>query len=407
MPLTAVNEYTRLMVEKFDETKAVIAPTAFQGAFFAGSPTGVTVFSTDSKTVEIDIKRRNGRRLARLVNRGAGSDDMTRTKSQTEEKYTNIAREWPLVETYGHIEANELLNRVAGETPYQRMSREDRMAMKAMLIHHEHMVQQIHLQEYLCQQALFEGQHPQILGTTNSDKIYDFYRNSGNIITVGNAWNSGSQTILADIDGGIDQLQQEAYLFGEYGMLVGTDAFGDIKADTSISSDADNRRYWFVELGGEVRELPTAFQRYKANGFQPRGYLETGKGRRVWLFTYDLTYTDDFTTPGVDTETNWVPTDQALIFHPDARCDRYFGPPDRLPITADEIALYQEMFGMSMASPEMPARVQNPGVVEPRAFYPDAYRGPDKKSVVCRTQSAGIFATTQTDAFVTLKGLHT
>jgi hypothetical protein len=405
--VTAVNEYTRLMVEKFDETKAVIAPTAFQGAFFAGSPSGITVFSTDSKTVEIDIKRRNGRRLARLVNRGASSDDVSRVKSNTEEKYTNVTRAWPLIESYGAINSNELLERVAGETPYARTTREDRMAMKAMRIHHEHMVQQIHLMEYLCREALFEGEHPAILGTTNSDLIYDFYRNAGNFITVANAWNSGSQTIFDDIDSAVDQIQQEAYLFGDYGMIVGTDAFGDMKNDTDIRADADNRRYLFVELGGDVRELPSEYQRYKNNGFQPRGYVETNKGRRVWIFTYDLTYTDDFTTPGVDTETNWVPTDKALVFHHAARCDRYFGPPDRLPITAEEIALYQDMFGFSMASPPQPAKVQNDAVIDARMFYPDAYRGPDKKAVVMRTQSAPIFPTTQTDAFVVLSGLHT
>jgi hypothetical protein len=407
MALTAVNEYTRLMVEKFDETMAIIAPTAFQGAFYAESPTGKTVFSTDSKTIEIDIKRRNGRRLARLINRVNGGEDAFRTKSQTEEKFTNVVRKWPLIETPGAIDADELLDRVAGETPYQRTTREDRMTMKAALIHHEHMNQHIHTMEYLCREALLTGQHPAILGTTNSDLIYDFYRNSGNLITVGNAWNSGSQTIFADIDGGIDQLQQEAYLYGEYGMLLGTDAFGDLKNDSSIRSDADNRRYLFVELGGEVRELPSEYQKYKKHGFQPRGYIETDKGRRVWIFTYDLTYTDDFTVEGVDTETNWMPADKALIFHHATRCDRYFGPPNRLPVTAEEIALYQEMFGFSMASTPIPAKVQNNGVVDARMFYPYAYRAPDHQSVVLKTQSAPIMPTTQTDGFVTLLGLHT
>jgi hypothetical protein len=408
MPVTAVNEYTRLMVEKFDETMSITAPTAFQGAFFGRPETGaVTVFSTDSKTIEIDIKRRTGRKLARLVNRGTSSDDVSRVKTNTEEKFTNVARKWPLIETYGAINSDELLDRVAGETPYQKMSREDRMAMKAMLIHHEHMVLHIHLIEYLCREALLTGQHPAILGTSNSDLIYDFYRNAGNFITVGNSWNSGSQTIFADVDGGIDQLQQEAYLFGEYGMLVGTDAFGDLKNDSDIRSDADNRRYLFVELGGQIRELPTEFAKYRDNGFQPRGYIETPKGRKVWLFTYDLTFTDDFTSPPTETETNWMPTDKALIFSPKARCDRYFGPPDRLPVTAEEVALYQEMFGFSMVAPPQPAKVQNNAVIDARMFYPDAYRGQDKKSVVLRTQSAPIMPTTQTDAFVVLSGLHT
>lgn len=408
MAIVAVDQYTRMMVEKFDETQAIVVPTAFQGAFFGRPETGgITVFSTDSKTVEIDIVRRNGRRLARLVNRGTSSDDVSRLKTQVEGKYTNIARKWPLIETPGSINSDELLERVAGENPYQRSSREDGMAMKAMKIHFEHMNQHIGLMEYLCREALLTGQHPAILGTTNSDLIYDFYRDAGNFITVANAWNSGSQTIAADIDSGIDVIQQQAYLYGDYGILMGTDAFADFKADSDIQADADNRRFQFVALGGTITELPTDFRKYRDNGFQARGYLETPKGRKVWIFTYDITFTDDFTTPGSDVETPWMPTDKALIFHPKARCDRYFGPPDRLPVTADEIALYQDLFGFSMTAQPMPPKVQNTAVVDARMFYSDAYRSPDKKSVVLRTQSAPIFPTTQTDAFVVLQGLHT
>jgi hypothetical protein len=405
--VTGVNEYTRLMVEKFDETMAIVAPTAFQGSFFGVPQTGaVTVFSQDSKTIEIDIKRRNGRRAARLVNRGASSDDISRVKANTEERFTNAARAWPLIESYGHINSNELLDRVAGETPYQMTSRQDRMTMKAMLIHHEHMVQQIHTFEYLARESVLNGQHPAILATSDSDLIYDFYRNSGNTITVANAWNSGSQTIMADFDDIIDAIQQNGYMFGDYGAIVGTDAFGDLKDDTDIRADADNRRYLFVELGGNVAELPTEFSRYKENGFAPRGYIETPKGRRVWLFTYDLTFTDDFTT-GSDVETNWMPADKCLVFSPKARCDRYFGPPDRLPVTPDEVTLYQDLFGFNMNAAPMPPKVKNPGVIDARMFYPDAYRAPDKKSVMLRTQSAPIFPTTQTDAFGLLEGLHT
>jgi hypothetical protein len=407
-PAVSVNEYTRMMVEAFDEQKAIIAPTAFQGSFYGKPETGaVTVFAPNSMIIEIDILRRNGRRLARLVNRGTSSDDILRKKTQTGDKFTNIARAWPLVETDGAINSDELLKRLPGEMPYSKTTRQDRLVAKAMRSHFEQMNQHIHMMEYLCREALLTGEHPAILGTTNTDLIYDFYRNAGNSITVSNSWNSGSQTIMADIDSGIDPIQQNAYLYGDYGMLLGTDAFGDLRNDTAIKALAENRRFFFVELGGQIRELPVEFHIYRNNGFQPRGYLETDKGRRVWIFTYDLTFTDDFTTPGSDVETPWMPTDKALIFSPKARCDRYFGPPDRLPFTADEIAWYQETFGFNMTAPPMPAKVQNTGVVDARMFYCDGYTGPDRKTVVARTQSAPIMPTTQTDAFAVLSGLHT
>jgi hypothetical protein len=45
------------------------------------------------------------------------------------------------------------------------------------------------------------------------------------------------------------------------------------------------------------------------------------------------------------------------------------------------------------------------GIVNPAMFYNDAYQAEDGKKIAVRTQTAPIFATTQTDAFVTLTDL--
>jgi hypothetical protein len=406
MTLVPQNEYSRLMVEKFDERKTVPVPTAFQGAFYGRPETGArTIFSVNAKLIEIDIVRSTGNRLAQMVNRGTGSEDTSRIKNRKEGKYTNVGRQWPLVETTGSIENSELLDRPAGVNPYDKQTREDRLTIKAMEIHAEDTKRHISTVEYLCRQALFTGEHPAIFGTTNSNLIYDFYRNAGNTISAAAVWTNAATDILGDLDDGADQIQQNAYLFGDYGLVVDSTAFGGIKLNTVISGDADNRRYQFVALGGDIRELPSEFVKYRENGFNPRGYIETPKGRKVWIFTYDLTFIDDFSTPGTDTVTPWIPSGQALMFHPKARCDRYFGPPDRMPVTAQEIQWYREMFGFDMgAMPEMPA-IQNASVIDSRMFYCDAYVGQGNKAVFTRTQSAPIMPTTQTDAFVVFTDL--
>lgn len=406
MSLVPINEYTRFMVEKFDERKTVPVPTAFQGAFYGREETGAkTVFETNAKLIEIDIVRSTGNRMAQMVNRGTHSDDVSRIKNQKEGKFTNVGRAWPLVETSGSIENDELLDRQAGVNPYALQTRQDRLTMKAMDIHAEHTKQHITTAEFLCREALFTGEHPAIIGTTNSDFVYDFYRHADNFITAGTVWTNVAADILGDIDSGADEIQQNSFLFGDYGLILDATAFGGLKKNTIISGDADNRRYQFVALGGNIVELPTEFSKYKENGFNPRGYIETPKGRKVWIFTYDLTFIDDFTTPGTDTTTNWIPSGKALMFSPKARCDRYFGPPDRLPVTPQEAAWYREMFGFDMtAMPELPA-IQNPGVIDSRMFYCDAYVGPGNKAVFTRTQSAPIMPTTQTDAFVVFSSL--
>ena len=404
----AADEFTRIMVEKFDERGTGPAPKAFQSAFYGRPETGaVTVFSDDAESIEIDIIRSTGETLALLVNRGASSDDVSRIEAQAEEKFTNIARKWPLVETSGFINSTQLLKRVAGENPYAIQTRQDRLTIKAIDLAGIAIRQHIATVEFLAREALFTGQHPAILNTVNSDLIYDFHRNSGNTINVGTVWTNVAADVSGDIDAGIDEIQQNSFLHGEYGILMDTAAFAGFKKNTVITSDADNRRFLFVELGSGrgFQELPTEFEKYREGGLAPRGYLETDKGRRVWIFTYDLTFQDTFTVKGTSTTTSWVPSGQALIFHPKARCDRYFGPPDRLPVTALEVQWYAETFGFDMAAPPLPPQVQNAGVVDMRMFHFDAYQGPDKKSVVVRTQSAPIMPTTQTDAFVTLTGL--
>ncbi len=63
---------------------------------------------------------------------------------------------------------------------------------------------------------------------------------------------------------------------------------------------------------------------------------------------------------------------------------------------------------MNMLAPPMPPNIKNLGsVITPAMFYSDAYKAQDDKKVTIRTQAAPIFATTQTDAFVTFRGLST
>jgi hypothetical protein len=58
-----------------------------------------------------------------------------------------------------------------------------------------------------------------------------------------------------------------------------------------------------------------------------------------------------------------------------------------------------------MSVPPTLPNIQNPGVVDPRGMHFDAYEGVGKKAVTLRMQSAPIFPTTETDAFVTMTGV--
>ena len=398
------NNYTRFMTELFDENVKVKVPSAFLGGFFGKPETGaVTHFVTDASTIEIDQMRSDGRRLARLVNRGTESKDISRQETLTADKFTNIVRQWPLIEIPASISANELLDRNPGETPFEMATQQSRLLGKAARLHKESMVRHMRTWEFLARQAILTGAHPMILGTSNADLKYDFYRKATHTFAVSAKWDVVGTDIIGDFDTSIDLIQQDSNNFGDYGALIGVSGMEGLRKNTQVKDEADIRRYEFVELGERPINLPSQFQIYIDNGFALAGKVRTYQNRTVYLFTYDLTFTDDFTTPGTDTETKWMPADKALIFTPNARCDKLFGPPNRMPHTTVERQWFSDMFGFDMDAAPMPDNLINPSTFDMRAFYFDA--DGSREAVRLYTQSAPIFPTTETDAFVTLTGL--
>ena len=396
------DDFSRHMVEAFDERIVQSVPTGFQ-AFF-GDPSGgsETVFEEDAETVEIDIIRANGERLAALVNRGKATiarDEDT----QTGEKWTNIVRQYPLIETVSSIESSKLLKRMPGEGSFMSgVTRFDRLRKLALKLNMEATKKAIRMFEYLAAQSILEGSHPAIFGTANTDLIYDFLRNSSNTVTVSNTWNSGSQTIMADIDGLCEQIEQVSFMEPNF-IGIGEDAMGDFIVDTDVQTLADNRRFELIEISNG-NPVPPEYNRFVNAGWLARGRLRTPGGRTLWIFSYNKNYLP----LGSSTITKFLPKDQAIICDINARADRFFGPPDRLPVTGSERAWYQEMFGFAMDQPIPLSSLKGvtAGVIRSDMFSYYA-QAKDKKTIEMLTQSAPIFPTTQTDAFGTLKGLHT
>lgn len=404
-----VGQYTRWMVKPFSDVDLRPVSTAFQSAFYGRAETGAeVVFNDRSSQINIDIQKGETQTLAMMVNRGTSSTPTDRVPSDKEERFTNLAYAWPLIETQGSISSNKILeNRSFGDPQDLTNSVRERLTREAEKIHKTHFKKHFTTMEYLCREALWTGQHPAILGTSNSDLIYDFHRNSGNFITAGTAWDVVTADILGDYDDAIDKIQQNGGLVGmDYGSIVDGDVFGGIRKNTQLKSEADIRNYGFIKAGSGMNlGLPTEYQKYADAGFQPRMWVETNKGRKVWIFTYDLTFLDNFTTPGTKTRTPWVPAGKGLVFHHAARCDKYFGPPDRFMPTQLEIQNYRDFFGFDMGAVPIVPNVTDPGLFDPRMFT--VYADITKKAVELFTQSAPIMPTTHTDAFVVLSDLLT
>lgn len=388
--------FSRFMAGAFDEKKMIGVSTGFQ-AFFGRPENGAeTIFSPNSSIVDIDIIRGN-ERLAALVPRGnVGRSMGSAQKNLRTEQFSSFSRKYPLVEEEGDITGDILLNRTAGENPYDRVSRMDRLRYHGLKLHHESIRRQVRLFEVLAAQSVMTGKQDAIFGTTNTDLQYDFRRNTNHIITVGNAWSGVAATILADIDGACAKVRANGKVMPDMAVL-GSTAMNSLVKDTTVATLADNRRYSFMQIGPN-NPLPAKFQRFVDGGFIPQGVLRTPQGYELYLFTYLDVY-----TAANGTATKYLADDKVVIAASGARCDRYFGPPENLPMIPMREALYREYFGFDPMALPMPPKMKAAGsVIDPAMFYADAYCSHDWKRITIRCQSAPIFATTMTDAFAVL-----
>lgn len=391
------DEYSRFMADVFDERTFLAVATGFLSFFGDPENGSQTVISENHAILEIDIVRADGEPLAATIHRGAGSEISPR-KTNTGEKFSNVGRLYPLIEEEAPINSTQLLLRQAGESSYSGRSRIDRNRAIAIKNHFDMMRKQIRTHEFFARESILTGKHPSIIGTSNPLFIYDFLRNPAHIITVGTVWTDTGAPIMSDIDGACEKIEANGHMSPNF-FGIGSSAMDGFLKNTDILAKADNRRFELIEISTN-NPVPPEFAKFLRNGWIARGRLRTPAGRVLWIFNYNKRYTDKD-----GNSFKYMPEGKAFICDTNARCDRYFGPPDRLPVTPDEMAWYQSRFGFSMSTPPMLPVFDMGGVIRPDIFYHDAFDGAKKKDTIMRTQSAPVYPTTQTDAFVTLEGL--
>lgn len=389
-----VDQFSRFMAELFDGRDTIGVPGGFS-AFFGRPETGaITHFEDDASTVDIDIIRGN-ERLAAMVRRGEPTRVLSGQKNTKEQSFTNFTRQFPLIEEEGDINSAQLIKRLAGEGATSGRTRIDRLRSLALDHHREHVRRIGRRFEQLSSQSIITGTMTAIDGTTNTDLIYDFKRNATHFITVGTAWSNIAADILGDLDTACGLIRADAHVTADMAILSSVDMDAVVK-NTTIKDQADNRRFELIEVSTN-NPVPAKFQRFIDGGLIARGRLRTPAGNELWLFTYL-----DIYTSSAGAATPYLPANRTIVAYSGARCDRYFGPADVLPPTAAKAAWFREMFGFDMLAPPLPANIRGTGTLNGAMFHTDAYGPANGKSITIRDQSAPIFATTMTDAFVTI-----
>lgn len=387
---TTQDTFSRMMVAAFDDRDYISIPKGFQAIFGRAETGAVTGYVSDANSVDIDVVRGN-ERIAALVPRGTVSRPLgTQQENLNVGNFSSFSRSFPLIEEEGDVQANKLLDRMLGESPSEMRDRQRRLREHAIRIYKEGVRRIGRTFEYLAAQSALTGKMPAILGTTDTDLMYDFKRRSTHYTFSGTVWTDPANTLLDDIDTFAGLIRTDGHVPCDYA-ICGADVISAVINDDKVQALADNRRYELINIGPQA--VNAKYNWLVAAGFVPVSRIRTPKGNDLVLFSYPYEY-----TAAGGTSTPYMPVDQILFGFTGARCDRYFGPPELLPNVPARQALYSQLFGFD-ASGAAAAVGANDGIINSNMFYFDAYAAANWKTVTCRIQAAPIFATTMTDAF--------
>jgi hypothetical protein len=397
------------MIDGFDEHEIIAVSTVWLPFFGDPNAEGSkTLFSPDRNAVDIDIKRGN-EKYAKMRLRGSGSQTLgANIDGLRAEKFSSISRKYPLMEELYPINAEQLDWRSFNDNPYMDSDKQSRLRKLAKHGADEIMRRMTRSFNLLAREAIIEGQMSALFSTTNPDYIYDFYRHPDLTYTVGTAWDAAGD-VMSDLDEACQRVQRLGKTRPDAFFTKGAVTTA-MTENTNFSNLADNRRFNLVGIGSSDRvgenpitSMPSRYQKFVNSGWNYKGWIQTSEGYMLHIFV-----TPDYVEEDDETFTDMVPDGYGILCNTLARCDRYFGPDEKLPITPSRARVYEELFGIGLMIPNDQLNIKNRNaLIRPDMFYYDAYANENWTNITIRAQSAPIYATIHTDAFCTMKGLTT
>jgi hypothetical protein len=389
----ATDLYSRIMARSY--TEQIPINTGFM-AFFGRTETGSeTHYSPNSNLIEIDIQR-GTKGLAATVNRGTyGISIGDAQKALLVDRFSNFQRTYPLIEEKANIASNQLLSRVMGESPNQGMTQKQRLQKLALKANQICLANVYRTHEYLASQSIMTGKMPAITGTSDTSLIYDFKRTTAHQKTLTTKWTDVAADAAGDLDVVCEFIRIDGNMPADF-CGMGDTALLWFKKNTAILAQSDNRTFFkYIEL---TDRMPAKYQRFVDAGWIPQFIYRTPKGHVLYVFSYQAHYVDSSSTvqPYLDKE-------QVLVASTQARCDRYFGPPERLPLSTYDRQLYMDYFGYDVSGPPQPPKIEQSGaIIDKASCYFDAFRDTYASALTARVQSAPVYATTATDGFAVI-----
>jgi len=393
---------TRSLAPLFSDKKGLHIPKIW--LCFAGRGEGSTIYSPYADEVQYDIVR-GKRQISKLVKRSEVTNRLLGPgqKNLGLGEFTEVARSFPLsIEEYD-ITKSKLRRRIPGEANFNsKFTEKDRMLYWAGKGQQTLLAKQGALGNYLCGQAIRLGEMDSIVGTTNPDEKYDFYRNS-DLLDTTTSWSDPATAVpLDNIDTAIDSTVSLSGKMPDFSLM------GDVAVTRMLKSDqikdlANNRGLTgFVQFGAEgATGCPSKFDFMIQNGWECRGRVTTFKGRSLWIFGSEEIQAD----PAGGSDVRCMPSNTMVLGSTISPVDQMFAPSETFDEDPQVLANYANWFGFAPGvTPTAQPSVME-GILDPEMFFLDAYRGEQRTTTTMRSQFAPLYNPKNTDSWATFTNL--
>lgn len=399
----ALSAQTVFLQKGFSDMDMIGVPTGFQSFFGRPGTGGQTNFVTKTLSISQDIMRGENT-VSKIFQRETGGswDTGTNTNAIKGDRFKNTTRVFPLMEEYFSVSHDQTLEkRQFSENPVREgagegmeliqirrniLMAEGKMAVQKMM----------RKNEIMCSEAIRLGTQ-----TLDDGQVYNYDRATTNTFAAALVWTNAAALIIEEIDDLIDVAKQNGKVQPNF-LLPGSGAWGAMVKQLIVQNISDNRGYMFVRAGDEkiLPQLPADVQWMVGAGFAHVGWVQTYKGRKLPIFTYDEQYQD--------ASKNWqdiMPVDEVTVGWSGARCDRSFGPSLTFEGNLTQERQVNELLGFGAFTAQMPTNMKTQGAFDPRMFHVDGKVNSGNNVISMRLSSGGIYVPVHTDAFATLTGV--
>ncbi len=240
--------------------------------------------------VDIDMVKGN-RRMAAFVHPRVGGQPLRESGYKTE------SYKPPLVNPYDVTTADQLMNRLPGETLYSGVTPAERAAQKLIDEYTRLNDAATRREEWMAVQAIVNGQIP-IVGEGVNETI-SFGLTNTVTLAGNNRWGQSAAAILDNLEDWVDQTLKNGFTNVDMAIL-GKKAARLFMADANVQKILDNRR---IEMGlVNPRDLP--------NGVRYIGHINKPS---LDLYTYSEVFLDDWTDPDNPATNPLMPENKVVL----------------------------------------------------------------------------------------------